>query len=126
MNFFISSSWISSRVIASQSLSELTLVRHSSIGLSGALNSRLKKLVTSVPSSGRPTCDITPLISGIEAITSRSRGAIREAASSETVRGRRARIQRFPSSSCGMNSPPRPGTSVTVKTSRPTITPRVR
>ena len=73
----------------------------------GALNSMLKKLVTSVPSSGRPTCDITPRISGTEAITSRSRGAIREAASSETVRGRIARIQRFPSSSCGMNSPPR-------------------
>ena len=53
------------------------LVRHCSIGISGTLNSRLKKLVTSVPSSGRPTCDITPLTSGIEAITSRSRGAIR-------------------------------------------------
>ena len=59
----------------------------------------LKKLVTSVPSSGRPMCDITPLISGTEAMTSRSRGAIRAALSSDTVRGRMARIQRFPSSS---------------------------
>ena len=66
----------------------VSVVRHSSIGLSGTLNSRLKKLVTSVPSSGRPTCDITPRTSGIEAITSRSRGAIRAASSSETVRGR--------------------------------------
>ena len=40
--------------------------RHCSIGFEGALNSRLKKLVTSVPSSGRPTCDMTPLISGID------------------------------------------------------------
>ena len=72
------------------------LVRHSSIGLSGTLNSRLKKLVTSVPSSGRPMCDITPRTSGTDAITSRSRGAIRAASSSETVRGRSARIQRFP------------------------------
>ena len=39
---------------------------------SGTLISRLKKLVTSVPSSGRPRCDITRLTSGTEAITSRS------------------------------------------------------
>ena len=70
LNFSISSSWISSRVIVRvQTLwpKSLTgLFRHCSIGFKGALNSRLKKLVTSVPSSGRPTCDITPLTSGIE------------------------------------------------------------
>jgi len=33
------------------------------------LNSTLKKLVTSVPSSGRPTCDITPRTSGTDAIS---------------------------------------------------------
>ena len=61
--------------------------RHSSIGRSGTLNSRLKKLVTSVPSSGRPMCDITPRTSGIVLMTSRSRGANRAASSRETVRG---------------------------------------
>ena len=65
----------------------LVRFRHSSIGFKGTLNSRLKKLVTSVPSSGRPTCDITPRTSGIEAITSRSRGAIRADSASEVVRG---------------------------------------
>ena len=125
MNFSVSSSWISSRVIvrrqSSWPKSMTGLVRHCSIGISGALNSRLKKLVTSVPSSGRPTCDITPRISGTEAITSRSRGASRAASSSVTVRGRIARIQRFPSSSGGMNSPPRWGSSDTVNASRPAI-----
>ena len=95
--------------------------RHSSIGRSGTLNSRLKKLVTSVPSSGRPTWDMTPRTSGTEAMTSRSLGAIRAASSRETVRGIRARIQRLPSSSSGMNSAPSPGSSAIVKASRPPI-----
>ena len=64
--------------------------RQVSIGLSGTLNSRLKKLVGSVPSSGRPTCDITPRTSGTEAMTRRIRGAIRAASSNETVRGMKA------------------------------------
>ena len=80
--------------------------RQVSIGSRGTLNSRLKNPVRSVPSSGLPTCDMTPRTSGIEAITARSRGTIREAASKDDVRGRAARIQRFPSSSCGMNSLP--------------------
>ena len=83
--------------------------RHSSIGFKGAPISRLKKPVTSVPSSGRPSCEITRLTSGTEATSSRSWGAILAALSSETVRGRVARIQRYPSSSGGMNSPPRCG-----------------
>ncbi len=91
LNFSISSSWISSRVMgrrhSSWPMNATGLVRQCSIGVKGALNSMLKKLVTSVPSSGRPTCDITPLISGIAPITSRSRGAIR-AASSERHRPR--------------------------------------
>ena len=117
---------LSSRVIVRRQTSlpkSMTgLVRHCSMGFSGALNSRLKKLVTSVPSSGRPTWDITPRISGIEAIVSRSFGAILDALSNETVRGRIARIQRFPSSSCGMNSPPSPGSRDAVKTKSPTRT----
>ncbi len=130
LNFSISSSWISSRVILRVQISWpknlIGFSRHCSIGISGALNSRLKKLVTSVPSSGRPTCDITPLISGIEPITSRSRGAIRAASSSVTVRGRKARIQRFPSSSGGMNSPPSLGISVIVNASSTPIAARSR
>ena len=64
-NFSISSFWISSRVIVrvpelvAEEIRPVSF-RHCSIGFSGALNSRLKKLVTSVPSSGRPTCDIDP------------------------------------------------------------------
>ena len=46
LNFFISSSWISSRVIerCQTSLPKILtgFFRHSSIGISGALNSRLK------------------------------------------------------------------------------------
>ena len=91
--------------------------RHSSIGRNGTLNSRLKKLVTSVPSSGRPTCDMTPRTSGTEAMTSRRRGAMRAASSRETVRGMRALIQRLPSSSSGMNSPPSPGRRAIVNAS---------
>ena len=50
--------------------------------------------MTSVPSSGRPSCEITRLTSGIEATTSRIWGAILAALSSEIVRGRVALIQR--------------------------------
>ena len=70
------------------------LFRHCSMGFSGAPNSRLKKLVGSVPSSGRPICEITLFTSGIEAITSRSRGARVAANSRDVVRGTTARIQR--------------------------------
>ena len=63
--------------------------RHSSIGFKGAPISRLKKPVTSVPSSGRPSCEITRLTSGTEATSSRIWGAILAALSSETVRGKR-------------------------------------
>ena len=43
------------------------------------------------------------------------KNALKPDSLAETVLGKSALIQRLPSSSCGMNSPPSPGTSVAVK-----------
>ena len=79
LNFSISSFSMSSRLIVwSQSLwpkSMNGLFRHSSIGFKGAPISRLKKPVTSVPSSGRPSCEITRLDLGNRGDHARASGA---------------------------------------------------
>src|ERR1019366_10450831 len=82
---------------------------HSSNGLSGAKSSMLKKPETSVPSSGLPSCDSTVVTSGCLPTISRMRLTYFADCSSEMDIGSVARIQRFPSSSVGMNSRPRNG-----------------
>ena len=94
---------------------------HSSYERRGAKISTLLKPVTSVPSSGRPTCDTAdsttlwvrfwsvhgPLL-GQPRTIARMRFAYSAAFSREIEVGRVARIQRLPSSSFGIVSEPSP------------------
>ena len=113
--FISSESW-------SVSPSLVTPLGHSSNGLSGAKSSMLLKPAESVPSSGRPSWETTVSTSGFLAFFSShstfgSSGQPRRMArmrptyladwSSEMLVGKLARIQKLPSSSLGMNSPPR-------------------
>src|ERR1700760_1833530 len=69
----------------------------------------LKKPETSVPSSGRPSCDTTVTISLCERKMERILPTYFDDCSSEIDCGSVARIQKLPSSSLGMNSPPKNG-----------------
>ena len=82
---------------------------HSPNGFSGANSSMLLKPATSVPSSGRPSCETTVSTSGCALRISRMRPTRRADSSSEIDFGSVARIQKFPSSSFGMYSEPSSG-----------------
>src|SRR5258706_5581680 len=75
-------------------------------GFSGTKNSALKNPVASVPSSGRPCCDMTVSTSGKFLITLRISLTYPLPSSSDTDDGIVARIQRLPSSRWGKNSRP--------------------
>ena len=112
----------SSALSSSVSDALVTPLRHSLEGLSGAKSSMLLNPDGSVPSSGRPTCEMTVAISGrvrcVQGVASscgqpmrmrRMRPTYLPLCSSDALMGNVPRIQKLPSSSLGMNSPPRSG-----------------
>src|SRR5262249_1264104 len=82
---------------------------HSSKGFSGANSSTLLKPATSVPSSGRPSCDTTDTTWEWAFKMLRILPTWAADSDSEIDIGNVARIQKLPSSSFGMNSPPSSG-----------------
>ena len=74
------------------------------MGRSGRKNSALKKPALSVPSSGRPCCEVAAMTSGNSSSTPRFTVAF--PSSRLIVPGMLARTQRLPSSSVGRNSAP--------------------
>ena len=113
--------------MSSMSLSFVVISgRHFLRGFRFTRNSALKKLVGSVPSSGRPNCETTRLTSGTRSKIVRTSVANRLACSNEMSTGIVARTQRLPSSRAGMNSPPRNGTAAVASTKRPRAKPITR
>ena len=100
-----------SLVTSSVSFSLVSPRGHSSKGFSGAKSSMLLKPATSVPSSGRPSCETTDTTSGWFLRMLRMRPTCVADSDKEIDIGKVARIQKLPSSSLGMNSPPRSGKS---------------
>ncbi len=95
-------------------------------GLSCTKNSVLLNVVTSVPSSGRPSWEMTWFTTGKPRRVWRICSASADAASKEMSTGSVARTQRFPSSSLGMNSPPSAGSTATVAANVVRLTPKTR
>ena len=97
--------------IWADSSSRVIFLVHSEGGFKSTKNSHMLIGFGSVPSSGRPACEITWVTSGNRRSTVRTRATMRDACDTETLGGSVRFSQSVPSFNSGRNSVPSFGTS---------------